>query len=801
MTAADSGTEPDLLLPVVEAITRVDPTADPALVRATVAAVVGGHAAKRRRLAQAIFERPQVLVDGQSPAPSVVGQLLLALRQAGLAQVSAPRCAGCGKGLVRNMWRRGGQWYCSVCAERREPCASCERITKAHSRDRDGRPLCARCTPADGAACLQAVAAAVATADPGIPTQLIEEAVRASAPKPQQLRRLAWAVTERPDLLTGSGHDAPTHTVLLLIDHLRARGATRIHPPSCPGCRRTVALVEYRDGARVCHTCAGKSREVECSRCGKVREPSARDLQGRPLCRHCNATDPANLKPCVRCGRRRRVYARTDDGPVCEACRTPPPMQTCFICGRLAHCETSKATGLPWCVPCRSRRARCAGCSHVRLVRSGTIDRPLCAACTPAEPGFWLCCPRCGVSGQLTAAVCKRCALTDRLDQLLTDHTGAIPAPMQALRDFLVAGDQPQNVSAWLNRQPRARSLLSDLATGRIPLTHDTFDALEPDKAGRYLRELLVGAGVLPPRDELLARLERWLHATIDAIPDPAQRHLVQQYTVWHLLRRLRRRVASTHANPNQCGALQDQTRTVISFLDLLNANHLTLATCTHTHVDRWLADGQIRNSKAVGAFLRWANTNKLTTVYLPVEQWGGPGAPIDGDRRWEIARRLLHDHTIDLADRVAGLLVVLYAQNAADVSRLTLGHLQITDDSVRIRLGDRPIEIPEPLATLTRELVTARTHSRSHVGSQTWLFPGRLAGRPITDDALRNRLARIDIHARETRTAALFQLATELPAAILARVLGIDIKGAVRWQRACAGDWTTYAADVSQRR
>ncbi|MBC8989583.1 hypothetical protein [Micromonospora chalcea] len=103
MSAADSGTELDLLLPVVEAITRVDPTVDAALVRATVAGVVGGHAAKRRRLAQAIFERPQVLVDGQSPAPSVVGQLLLALRQAGVAQVSAPRCAGCGKGLVRNM--------------------------------------------------------------------------------------------------------------------------------------------------------------------------------------------------------------------------------------------------------------------------------------------------------------------------------------------------------------------------------------------------------------------------------------------------------------------------------------------------------------------------------------------------------------------------------------------------------------------------------------------------------------------------------------------------------------------------
>jgi len=34
------------------------------------------------------------------------------------------------------------------------------------------------------------------------------------------------------------------------------------------------------------------------------------------------------------------------------------------------------------------------------------------------------------------------------------------------------------------------------------------------------------------------------------------------------------------------------------------------------------------------------------------------------------------------------------------------------------------------------------------------------------------------------------FQLATDLPAAILARMLGIHITVAVAWQRAAAGDW-----------
>ena len=51
-----------------------------------------------------------------------------------------------------------------------------------------------------------------------------------------------------------------------------------------------------------------------------------------------------------------------------------------------------------------------------------------------------------------------------------------------------------------------------------------------------------------------------------------------------------------------------------------------------------------------------------------------------------------------------------------------------------------------------------------------------------------------------EPRSTALFGLAAELPAALLARLLGIHISVAVAWQRASSGDWTAYAADYSRR-
>ena len=58
----------------------------------------------------------------------------------------------------------------------------------------------------------------------------------------------------------------------------------------------------------------------------------------------------------------------------------------------------------------------------------------------------------------------------------------------------------------------------------------------------------------------------------------------------------------------------------------------------------------------------------------------------------------------------------------------------------------------------------------------------------------------RPDPAGRQSRSTALFQLTTELPAALLARMLGIHITVAVAWQRASNGDWTSYAAQVSRQ-
>jgi hypothetical protein len=63
----------------------------------------------------------------------------------------------------------------------------------------------------------------------------------------------------------------------------------------------------------------------------------------------------------------------------------------------------------------------------------------------------------------------------------------------------------------------------------------------------------------------------------------------------------------------------------------------------------------------------------------------------------------------------------------------------------------------------------------------------------------LAERLRQLGVRPGQSRSAGLFQLATDLPAAVLARMLGIHITVAVAWQRASAGGWPAYAAEISR--
>lgn len=794
---------PDVLGDPVGVVVDLVAGVEPALARATIVEVATTVAAGRvtqRRLATALVEQPSLLVDGRSPAPRVVGELLVGLRTAGAVAISPPCCATCGKAL-RTLHRRGQDWYCSVCGPARQRCVRCGITRRVGSRDRQGRPRCAGCPPDQDGDPVQIVVEVVAGVDPTIPAARVAAAVAAVTSQAGQRRQLAWALQDRPGLLIGEGAHAPVPTVLRLIDMLSEEGTGRIVRPACPHCQRVVTLSKFRDGMRSCRNCEAKARAQPCARCGVVREPATRDAHGRPLCPHCLATDPANQEVCVGCDRRRPVNVRGPDGPVCPSCRTAP-VRTCAICQRRAPCAISRATGQPWCRACKERWARCAGCGRTKPVRGGTRTEPTCATCTRPGPDFWRGCPSCGDPGQLHSKPCPRCRLRHQVTGLLGDADGTIRPELQALADDLAGHERPSTVAWWITR-PVVRTVLAELATGQRPLTHAALDEVADTPALRHLRSVLVATGALPARDEQLARIQRWVTHTIHEHPTPANRELLDRYAVWHLLRRLRQRNRDDEATYHQFDLVRRRMRGAIALLDWLAVRGLTLATCRQGDLEAWMTSSQISDRAETGHFVRWAIAQKVNPdLQFAATRWTGPTGPLDHDDRWHQARRLLHDDTLAPHDRVAGLLVLLYAQQAATISRLAIDDVTIGQATVTLRLGPVPVVLPEPMATLTRDLVATRQGQASIGVADTspWLFPGGQPGRPISAYQLGRRLRLIGLHPAQARSAALFQLATELPAAVLARMLGIHITAAVAWQHISAGDWTAYAADVARR-
>ena len=64
-------------------------------------------------------------------------------------------------------------------------------------------------------------------------------------------------------------------------------------------------------------------------------------------------------------------------------------------------------------------------------------------------------------------------------------------------------------------------------------------------------------------------------------------------------------------------------------------------------------------------------------------------------DQRCHPAARLLHDDRLDLTDRVAGGLLLLYGQQLSRIAAMTTDQVTICDDEVLLRLG--PHAIPSP--------------------------------------------------------------------------------------------------------
>jgi hypothetical protein len=391
---------------------------------------------------------------------------------------------------------------------------------------------------------------------------------------------------------------------------------------------------------------------------------------------------------------------------------------------------------------------------------------------------------------------CERCSLARRTAELMTGPDGKVPAALVGVHDTIVASARPRKALNWL-RQGAGAPILAELAAGTLALSHEALDAHPRPRAANHVRHMLVAHGVLVPRDEQLVTLERRNAETIAAIDRPEDRTTVAAFATWRVVRGVRRRAERNTTGRTAINHARNQILSTVRFLDWLASHHLTLATCTQGDLELWLATGP-PSRHDIYHFVEWTSNRKLSAkLNVPLVR-SRPGDALDAEARWAIISRLLHDPAIEVADRVAGSFVLLYAQPLSRVAVMTVDQIATTDTGVSVRFGTQDLAVPDPLAGyLTTLIATGRSH---HIGIGStapsgWLFPGHLPGRPITALRLGQRLGLFGIDARAARRAAQTQLAAEVPAVVLADMLGIAITTAVDWVHTAGGDWANYAA------
>lgn len=786
-------------------------TLEPSLDRDAAAAIIESAAPARQQRSELhawLRSEPDPLRSGASSAPKVAQRLLAELDRRGV-RVARPRCLRCGGAKMLVAVVDGGR-LCFNCYhyDRAESCARCGRTRPVCAREADGRAVCSRCR----------------TADPD-----------------------SWRPCGR------CGTNAPTVAV---TDGVRVGRCCYVPPVlRCSVCGQAKGHRPYRTRRPVCADCAARPR-VACVDCG-LDAPVPHD-GGDPRCHHCQrgATDSCAgcaaptvgraadgsprcpgcydrpVRPCGRCGRP-RVIVRLAIGGEPELCGLcwKGPVVTCEGCGQRRACRGER-TGMMLCASCqRGERQACAFCGQTRRVVAHWPDGPVCPSCYPhhrstrgdcstcgqrqrllrhtrGAPACAAClgvadsgvCASCGADDEplWERGRCPRCTLAGRLPKLLGDDAARAANGLDDLHDALLAAPSARAVLDWLRRSD-ATDLLARIAGGELARTHEALDTLAQSGTIEHLRHLLVAIGALPPRDPALAALDRWIDEFLDGVTDADHVALLRPYARWRILRPVRAKAEAGPISDATGHGARTRLRAAATFLAFVADRGRAPGDCRQVDIDAWFTEHPDHRTHPARPFVTWAmERHAIPRLDYPPRGGTGGGTvtvTVTGDERWVVARHLLQDPGIDTADRVAGALVVIYAQPLARITRLSVDDVTIKPDRVSLRLGHSAIDVPHPLDDHLRQLIGHPPNpSTVRLPTARWLFPSRTAkGRPTSALTIGKRLGRLGVVAGQFRQAALFQLCAELPAAVVADLLGISITTAELWARLAGREQADY--------
>lgn len=620
----------------------------------------------------------------------------------------------------------------------------------------------------------------------------IRRLVDVVAPKPQAKGRLVTYATEWPDFATAPDPFMPRLAQRLVRQAIQA-GHAGFVLPRCMVCNATRLLVQTRrDGKRACGPCTREQYARACEGCG-CHKPITSVFDGRPYCGNCWRRSPHSKKQCAFCGRMAIIERRTEQGPQCVRC-APGTVLNCAGCGQTRRI-TGHLLGGPRCSRCynaiRSRPADCPKCGNARVLAYRTSDGTVtCSSCAGQTPRF--ACSDCGAETSLHGRRCYGCVSRDRIDALFTAHDGTTSAQLEPVKALLLASGREQSLALW-TRRSKSAAILTDLVNNTVPVSHDGLDALPSSNAVATIRALLVEAGVLAARQEALERYDAWAANFIGTL-GPERASILGPYIRWHVGHGLRSR-AHLHGVPDDGTArAKAKARVAARFLDYLAAQDNTLDTARQGLLDHYVVD-RPNDKVPLASFITWAR-NAGYTRYLqsPKLAYSLPSTILAESDYLTTIERLKADGDIDARTRFAGLLVALYGQRLTSIVRLKHEHISYDGTQASLYLGHTPVVLPRLLSDLLTELAQA-PQNWATTSDPKWLLSSRIPGSHLSATTISRGLLQLGVRSIPLRSAALLNLAGQLPLKPICDLTGISTQAAARWAELAARSWNPYPA------
>lgn len=607
---------------------------------------------------------------------------------------------------------------------------------------------------------------------------------------PENRRSAVLAVLSQPDFDPRAMPGNIPKLAQILLAALQRAGAAGIHLPRCSSCQRERVLTRKdENGTHICHRCAERRHYAECPSCKRIKKLTQSDEHGIKVCNRCIPGAPDQSNTCEKCGRSVIVGSILNSKWICLNCY-PKPTHRCVACGQQKKIASTILHG-KHCHACHNRVLRnprpCPTCGEKRILAFLDPEHmAVCAGCA-GQPARYAC-RRCGSEEHSYGANCGLCTLDDRCRENLAGPDGTLSEPMEKLRRYLLTKPRPEQIIKWF-RMGKSIPLLRSIARGETPLEEATLMTANQNNSLKYLRALLLDAGVMPREHASTRQLEAWITEEVAQLT-AERRQVITTYARWSLLRRTIRDQTTGDISPGGSKHVQAAVRGIITFFNWLDERDTALSSVSQAQIEEFIT---VRSSQRwLPQFLAWADQREMVSdVIVPSKATSAPSITGLEQQHEDTIRHLVSDESITLDARFAGLLIAVYGLPATRTLRLRCRQVRATQEGVELLLGEHPLILATPIATIARQHLA----SLQMPEPDSWLFPGMTPGGHRDPQYLNRRLEPLNINIATLQNAARFKLAGAVPSKILADAIGFGVATFERYANLSASARGDYPA------